>query len=100
MNDQPKVSVYLFPQTWLGRLLSGLLAAALVVAGLFFLVFALIAGALIAAFLLARFWWGSRKARAQRDADVIEGTYTVEVESRERIRGPDADPSPPPRRPE
>ncbi len=66
------------PRSWLGRLLSALITLALVAVGAFFLFFALVAAALIAVGVLGRIWWVARKLRKQRDAGVIEGTYTVE----------------------
>ncbi len=82
-----------FPRTWLGRLLSALVTLALVVAGVFFLAFALAVAAVIATLVLARFWWISRKLRKRRNADVIEGSYTVEVDT-PRIADRDEPPRP------
>ena len=87
MNEQMRTAGIL-PTTWLGRLLSVVIAGALAVAGLFFLMFALIAAATIAVCVIARIWWISRKLRAQRDAGVIEGTYSVETESHRRLDPP------------
>jgi hypothetical protein len=90
MNERMRTSAGIVPRTWLGRLLSLLVAGTLAIAGFFFLMFALIAAAIIAACVIARLWWISRKLRAQRDAGVIEGTYSVETESRRRIDPPDS----------
>jgi hypothetical protein len=80
MRYQTRIPSGVVPQTWWGRLAATLLAVSLAVIGLFFLVFALIAAILIAALVIARIWWLSRKLRVQRDASVIEGAYSVEVE--------------------
>jgi len=81
MSYRSRIPAGVVPQTWLGRLAAALIAASLAVIGLFFLVFALIVATLIAALVVARIWWVSRKLRAKRDASVIEGAYSVEVES-------------------
>jgi hypothetical protein len=52
--------------------------------------FALVAAALIATLVIARVWWIARKLRGRRDAGAIEGTYSVEADTR-RIRAPDHD---------
>jgi predicted lipid-binding transport protein (Tim44 family) len=81
MSYRKRIPTGVIPQTWLGRVAAALIAASLAVIGLFFLVFALVAATLIAVLVIARIWWVSRKLRAQRDASVIEGAYSVEVES-------------------
>ena len=81
MSYRKRIPAGMIPQTWLGRVAAALIAASLAVIGLFFLVFALVAATLIAVLVIARIWWVSRKLRAQRDASVIEGAYSVEVES-------------------
>ena len=81
MSYQQRIRAGVIPQTLLGRLAAALIAASLAVIGLFFLVFALVAATLIGALVIARIWWVSRKLRAQHDASVIEGAYSVEVES-------------------
>jgi hypothetical protein len=69
---------YSFHQTWLGRVVGGLLAAALFVAAFFFLfIFLLVLGVLILAFVL-RLLWRTRKVRTQASRDVLEGEYSVE----------------------
>ena len=69
---------YSFPQTWLGRVVGGLLAAALLVAAFFFLfIVLLVLGVLILAVLL-RLRWRAKKARAQASQDILEGEYSVE----------------------
>jgi hypothetical protein len=78
MNDR-LFFTRIVPASWFGRLLSAFVTLALVAIGAFFLVFALVAAALIAAGVLARIWWISRKLRKQRDASVIEGSFTVET---------------------
>lgn len=81
MSYRKRIPTGVVPQTWLGRVAAALIAASLAVIGLFFLVFALVAATLIAGLVIARIWWVSRKLRAQRDASVIEGAYSVEVET-------------------
>lgn len=81
MNFRSRVPPGLFPSSMLGRLLAALLTASLAIVGLFFLAFALVAAASIAAVVIARLWWVARKLRAQRDASVIEGSYSVEADS-------------------
>ncbi|MDB5810394.1 MAG: hypothetical protein JWN94_2516 [Betaproteobacteria bacterium] len=80
MNFKFRVPTGLFPSSMLGRLLAALLTASLAIVGLFFLAFALVAAALIAAVVIARLWWVARKLRTQRDASVIEGSYSVETD--------------------
>lgn len=80
MNER-QLFTNMVPRTWLGRLLSALVTLALIAVGAFFLLFALAAAALIAAGVLARIWWIARQLRKQRDAGVIEGTYTVESDA-------------------
>jgi hypothetical protein len=63
-----------------------LIAAGLAAVGLFFIAFALIAAAVVAAVVVARIWWVSRKLRAQRDNDVIEGSYSIESEQVEIVQ--------------
>src|SRR4051812_7497458 len=81
MTDQTRIPPGLIPRTLLGRVAAALIATSIAVVGLFFLVFALIAAAVLGAVVMARIWWLSRKLRAQRDAGVIEGSYSVHVES-------------------
>lgn len=63
--------------TWLERIIALIIAAGLVVLGVFFLAAALIAGSIIAALILARWWWITRKLRQTRNKDVVEGEYTI-----------------------
>jgi len=81
MIHQTRIPPGIIPRTWLGRVSATLIAAGLAVVGLFFLVFALVAAALIAGVVIVRIWWGLRKLRAQREADVIEGSYSVETDA-------------------
>ena len=71
----------IIPRTLLGRVAAGLIAASIAIGGLFFLMFALIAATMLGAVFIVRFWWLARKLRARRDADVIEGSYSVQVEA-------------------
>ena len=81
MMNQTRVPPGIIPRTLLGRVAAALIATSIAVVGLFFLVFALIAATVLGAVVIARIWWISRKLRAQRDAGVIEGSYSVHVES-------------------
>ena len=78
MIYRSRISSALIPKTWLGRVVAALIAGSLAVVGLFFLAFALVAAALIAGVVLVRIWWTLRKLRAQRDASVFEGSYSIE----------------------
>jgi predicted lipid-binding transport protein (Tim44 family) len=63
---------------WAQRLLIAALGMGLVIAGFFFLVFALLAGALLATVIGIRLWWVMRKLRAEaRNTVALEGEYTV-----------------------
>ena len=78
-----------FPQTWLGRVLGGVLATALLVAAFFFLfIFLLVLGGVILAVVL-RLLWVAKKVRAQASQDILEGEYSVEPQE-ERIPGSSA----------
>jgi len=86
MNYQTQIPSNVLPATWIGRVIAALIAASIAVVGLFFFAFALLAAALIAAIVAARIWWISRKLRARRDQDVIEGSYSVEPEQTQAIQ--------------
>jgi hypothetical protein len=82
----------------MGRLLTTIIAAALAVVGLFFVAFAVIAAAVLAAIFAIRIWWIIRKARVQRDKDIIEGSYSIEAEQIQRVpfyRSTSGDSNPP-----
>ena len=85
MNYQTRLTGSVVPTTWIGRLVATIAAGALAVAGLFFIAFALVAAAIIAAIVALRVWWIFRKSRMQRDADVIEGSYSVESEQNDPL---------------
>ena len=78
MRSRTHIRINILPATWYGRLFAALLAAVLVVVAVFFVAFALIAAITVAALVAIRIWWVRRKLRAQRDKDIIEGTYSVE----------------------
>ena len=59
------------------RIVYGMLLAAVLVLGFFFLVAALIAGAILAGVILARFWWLKRKLAKAAEAEFITTEYTV-----------------------
>ena len=78
MTQRIETGLYVFPQTFLGRMAAGLLAAALLVSAFFFLyVFLLVAGVLILGISL-RLLWRVRQIRAKASQDVLEGEYSVE----------------------
>ncbi|MEO7726874.1 MAG: hypothetical protein ABIS45_06440 [Burkholderiales bacterium] len=68
----------MLPASLIGRFMTGLIAVGLVVMALFFLAFALAVVGIGAAAVTGRLWWLRRKLRAQRDANVIEGSFSVE----------------------
>jgi hypothetical protein len=73
---------YNLPQTWLGRVIGGLLAVALLVLAFFFVfVFLLVAGIVILAIAL-RVLWRTRKVLAQTTPKVLEGEYSVEPQDK------------------
>ena len=81
MIKQARIPPGIIPRTLLGRVVAALIATSVAVVGLFFLMFALIAASVLAAVVIVRMWWLSRKLRAQRNANVIEGSYSVHVDS-------------------
>lgn len=91
MNYKTRSPAGILPRSWLGRLLATLVATGLAVVGFFFLVVAMIGAALIAAVVIARIWWIARKLRARRDANVLEGTYSVEAEATPALHHDDHD---------
>ena len=93
MIHQTRIPPGVIPRTWLGRVSATLIAAGLAVVGLFFLAFALVAAALIAGVVIVRIWWALRKVRAQREADVIEGSYSVETDAPSAVISGDIDPA-------
>jgi hypothetical protein len=92
MNHQTRIPPGIIPTTWLGRVSATLVAAGLAVVGLFFLAFALVAAALIAGIVIVRIWWALRKVRAQREAGVIEGSYSVETNATPAVISGESDP--------
>ncbi len=84
MNARTRAPAVL-PTSFIGRLIAALFAIALAVAGLFFVAFALIAAAIVAAVVATRMWWVFRKLRAQQNAQVIEGAYSVELERTQAV---------------
>ena len=97
MNTQTRVPPPSFlPATILGRVITALIAIACAVLGLFFFAFALLAAAVLATILAIRVWWVFRKLRAQRDKDVIEGSYSVETEVTQALPMEDAGANSPP----
>ena len=93
MIHQTSILPGIVPRTWLGRVSATLIAAGLAVVGLFFLAVALVAAALIAGVVIVRIWWALRKVRAQREADVIEGSYSVETDAPSAVISGDIDPA-------
>jgi len=77
MTYQKQISAGVLPASWVGRLIAALIAASLALVGLFFIAFALVAAGVLAAVVAVRIWWVIRRLRAQRDSNVIEGSYSV-----------------------
>ena len=73
----PTVHIDLRGRNPLERILFGIVAAALLVLGFFFLAAALVMGALFAAVLVARVWWASRKIRKAAEREIIAAEYSV-----------------------
>jgi small-conductance mechanosensitive channel len=71
--------------SWPARALYGLLFAAVIVVGFFFLTVALAAGAIVALVILARLWWVARALRRTPEHAEIEGEFAV-IEGREGVR--------------
>jgi membrane protein implicated in regulation of membrane protease activity len=69
---------YGFPQTWLGRVVGSVLAAALLVSALFFLFFFLLIAGVVILGISLRLLWRARQVRDQASKDVLEGEYSVE----------------------
>ena len=95
MIKQTRIPPGIIPSTLLGRVAAALIATSVAVIGLFFLMFALIAATLLGTIVIARIWGLSRKLRAQRNADVIEGSYSVQVDSPPAVPSQDLDSSTP-----
>ena len=71
------------------RIVIGVLLAAVLVLGFFFLVAALIAGAILAGAILLRFWWLKRTLRKAAEDEFITTEYTVI--GREQLDKPPSD---------
>jgi len=93
MMHQTRIPPGIIPRNWLGRVSATLIAAGLAVVGLFFLAFALVAAALIAGVVIVRIWWALRKLHAQREAGVIEGSYSVETDATPAVISGEIDPA-------
>jgi len=59
------------------RILFGILALALLVLGIFFIVAALVAGSILAAVALLRLWWLRRRVRKAQEERYLSTEYTV-----------------------
>jgi hypothetical protein len=93
MNPKLNPGIFQLPQTLLGRVAAGLVAATLVIAAFFFLFFVLIlAGVVLLGFSL-RAMWRARRARAEASKDIIDGEYSVEITDIRQIDTPPAGPS-------
>jgi type IV secretory pathway VirB3-like protein len=82
----PTVHINLRNRSLPERIVYGVLLAAVLVLGFFFLVAALIAGAILALLALARFWWVKRRLKQAADQEFITTEYSV-IE-RERLESP------------
>jgi hypothetical protein len=82
---------YSLPQTWLGRVVGSVLAAALLVSAFFFLfIFLLVAGVLILG-ISVRLLWRARQVKAHAPHDALEGEYSVEPREVAKLNGPATD---------
>jgi hypothetical protein len=91
MTQRIGTQSYGFPQTWLGRVVGSVLAAALLVSAFFFLfIFLLVAGVLILGISL-RLLWRARQVRDQASQDIFEGEYSVEPQEVGILDGSTAD---------
>ncbi len=91
MTQRIGTQSYGFPQTWLGRVVGGILAAALFVSAFFFLfIFLLVLGVAILAVVL-RLLWVVRKTKTQASQDILEGEYSVEPHDEKMWDGSAAD---------
>jgi hypothetical protein len=84
MTSNAHAYVLRWPQSLPGRIIAGVLALAVVVAAFFFLFFVALAGAFAVAVLYLRALW-QRRGRKDSPTGVIEGEYTVETSSTERL---------------
>jgi hypothetical protein len=85
MTQHTETRFYALPQSFWGRLATGLLAISLVIAAFFFLFVVLIAAGVVVAALSLRAWWRARQLRGQVAKETIEGEYTVEVAAASRL---------------
>lgn len=83
-------SVQLLPRTWLGRSLAVLIAAGLVLVGVFFFVLFLVTAGIVTAALALRLLWIHRRLKREPAQSVLEGEYTVERSPDGPAEGPAA----------
>jgi membrane protein implicated in regulation of membrane protease activity len=84
MAYRQNVHIHVLPNTWLGRLLAIVAAAALLVLAFFFLTFVLAAVGVMILVALARLLLPTHKTRRQTSDGSIEGEYSVESEEEPR----------------
>lgn len=94
MNDRRRYTISFMPQSTLGRVFAALAGAVLFICGFFFALFALIGAAIFVLIMFVRLWWLARKVRAQQQADVIEGDYTLDEPPAPRLEAPPDDRTP------
>ena len=94
MTSDSRTFVLRWPQSLPGRIVAGVLAAAGVVAGFFFLFFVLLAAGFAIAVLYLRSLWRRRTQRATAP-EVIEGEYSVEPSTESRLADKSAEARPP-----
>ena len=70
--------VYIFPRTWLGRLVAAVAVVVLFVLAVFFFAVFLAVFAAAATVFIVRILWIQRKIRRKGVEEFIEGEYTVE----------------------
>jgi membrane protein implicated in regulation of membrane protease activity len=77
MTERIGTRYYVFPQTFLGRLVGVLLAVALIVLAFFFLFFFLVIAGALASVVLLRLLWRTKRIKSQTPKDALEGEYSV-----------------------
>ena len=88
MTKRIETRFYAWPQTFLGRMVGGLLATALFISAFFFLIFFLVATGVLISVVAMRLLWRARQVRARSSQDVLAGEYSVETPVVERLDDP------------
>jgi hypothetical protein len=69
---------YGFPQTWLGRIVGGVLAMGLLILAFFFIFLFLVTAGILILGIALRLLWIRNRLRTHTSHDVIEGEYSVD----------------------